>query len=242
MFIFSTAELLVSGNVGKGSNFQKPPTPQGVICCCGKIITPFSRPSSVAGIQTPWKAKCPIFKAIIAGFRGKVAFKKIGRSRPYVCQEQNSKNIKASLLPSDPLTLVVTQTVSPKNAMAFDMFKSTSEFNPTLFSGNWKDAKGKKEWDNPYTRENKSIMSPKKIPFQKESSLPTIIFQGTCLFFPGSKLSNIETKRKIRDTTNFDSTSAPQCIPSVVYLFFIKASQFLQILHSFRFKPIYFSA
>jgi len=24
----------------------------------------------------PWKAKCPIFKAIVAGFRGKVALKK----------------------------------------------------------------------------------------------------------------------------------------------------------------------
>ena len=27
-------------------------------------------------LSTSWKAKCPIFKAIVAGFRGKVAFKK----------------------------------------------------------------------------------------------------------------------------------------------------------------------
>ena len=33
-----------------------------------------------------WKAKCPIFKAIVAGFRGKVALKEIGRlGVPGIC-------------------------------------------------------------------------------------------------------------------------------------------------------------
>jgi len=30
----------------------------------------------MASYKSTWKAKCPIFKAIVAGFRGKVALKK----------------------------------------------------------------------------------------------------------------------------------------------------------------------
>ena len=47
---------------------------------------------------TPWKAKCPIYKAIVASFRGKVALKKL-EHLAFQVKAKNLTNIFGKLPP-----------------------------------------------------------------------------------------------------------------------------------------------